>query len=344
MSTHISPEKFKFLSLFGISFPIWLGLNILFFGFWLLRRRSFMLFSLISILLGFNHVNDFIQLSFSSKPDVKENSFKILSYNVKLFGLYSWKDNKKSRDNIVEQLVKEDPDIICFQEFYFTERPEGFQTKSILLDRFKGASVHEKYTHELIHHQYFGVATLSKFPIVGKGYIEFYNDRNNFCIYSDLKINQDTIRVFNGHFASIRFKQEDYKFMDDIKKDAKQINTKSIGGISERLMSASAKRASQVAKVMDEVKNSPYPVVLAGDFNDAPVSFAYRQVRKQLKDSFTEAGNGIGNTYIGTFPSFRIDYIFHDDNFSAHKYKTLPEKYSDHHAIQTILELEKADG
>jgi len=198
--------------------------------------------------------------------------------------------------------------------------------------------MHEKYTHELIHHQYFGVATLSKFPIVGKGYIEFNNDRNNFCIYSDLKIKQDTIRVFNGHFASIRFKPEDYQFVEELKGNAKDIDPNKITGITDRLMSATVKRASQVRKVMQEISQSPYPVVLAGDFNDAPVSYAYQQVREQLNDSFTSSGNGIGNTYIGTFPSFRIDYIFHDDNFHSHKYKTLPEKYSDHHAIRTILE------
>lgn len=339
LATYVSPEKAKFLVLFGISFPIWFALNMLFVGFWLLRRKSFIFVSLICLLLGYNHINNFIQLSWSSKPEAEENSFKIMSYNVKLFGLYTWNKNVELRENIFKQLDQEDPDIVCFQEFYFTENRKGFQTKSLLLEQFKGASIHEKYTHELIHHQYFGVATLTKFPIVGKGYIEFNNDRNNFCIYSDLKINQDTIRLFNGHFASIRFKPEDYQFVEKLKDSAKEIDTQKITNITDRLTNAAVKRASQINKVMEEISKSPYPVVLAGDFNDAPVSYAYQQVRKQLNDSFIFSGNGIGNTYIGTFPSFRIDYIFHDNHFTSHKYKTLPEKYSDHHAIRTILEI-----
>lgn len=341
LSTHISPEKLPWLSLFGISFPIWLALNLLFTAYWFLRRKKYFFLSFIILLLGASHITDFLQLSFSTTPTSENDSFRILSYNVRLFGLYTWTENKTIRDKMIKQLIEEDADIMTFQEFYFTERRDGFQTKTILEEKFKGSFFHEKYTHELIHSQYFGVATLSKFPIVAKGYIEFYNDRNNFCIYSDIKIKQDTIRVFNGHFASIRFKEEDYAYIEELKEDAKHIDPEKITGITKRLTSATVKRASQVEKVMEEVLRSPYPVVLTGDFNDAPVSYAYQTVKQHLTDSFTESGNGIGNTYIGSFPSFRIDYIFHDENFSAHKYKTLPEKYSDHYAITTILQFER---
>ena len=293
------------------------------------------------MLVGIGHVTDFIQISFSSSAEKKENTLKVMSYNVRLFGLYTWEKNKQIRDAMMEQIKAADADVMSFQEFYYTEKRNAFETKEVLLDIFPSAQVHEKYTHELIHSQFFGVATFSKFPIVGKGYIEFHNDRNNFCIYSDIKINKDTIRFFNGHFASIRFQPEDYEYIKDLSTDAKNINTEKIGGITKRLTNANIKRASQIEKVMEEVARSPFPVVLTGDFNDAPVSYAYQTVKKQLTDSFTEAGNGIGNTYIGAFPSFRIDYIFHDDNFEAHQYNTMSEKHSDHHAITSVLELIK---
>ncbi|MEM7162152.1 MAG: endonuclease/exonuclease/phosphatase family protein [Bacteroidota bacterium] len=342
LSTLISPEKIPWLSFFGISFPIWMALNILFIALWLARRKAIIFLSLITLSLGYFHVSNFIQLSFSSSPEVKKNSFKVLSYNVKNFGLYSWKDNTEIRDSIMAKLDSIDADIMCFQEFYFSEREKGFQTKSILQEQFQGIQFHEKYTHELIHHQYFGVATASRFPILKKGYIEFFNDRNNFCIYSDLLIGLDTVRVFNGHFASIRFSNSDYEIMEKIKKDTWSVKKEEMSSILKRLKNASVKRASQIDEVMAEVAKSPFPVILAGDFNDTPTSYAYCEARKLLEDAFVEAGNGIGNTYNGAFPSFRIDYILHDESFKAHKFKTHQEKYSDHHAIQATLEMVKS--
>ena len=50
-------------------------------------------------------------------------------------------------------------------------------------------------------------------------------------------------------------------------------------------------------------------MILCGDFNDTPLSYTYRQLSRKLTDSFIEKGRGIGNTYIGEFPSFRICYI-----------------------------------
>ena len=59
-------------------------------------------------------------------------------------------------------------------------------------------------------------------------------------------------------------------------------------------------------------QQSPYPVIVAGDFNDTPVSYAYRKIRKGLNDSFVNSGYGAGFTYKGNYPPNRIDYILYD--------------------------------
>jgi len=87
------------------------------------------------------------------------------------------------------------------------------------------------------------------------------------------------------------------------------------------------------------MKESPHPIVLAGDFNDSPVCYFYRTITSLLNDSFLYIGNGIGNTYIGRFPSFRIDYIFHSPELYSFAYQTLPEELSDHHAISCVIEM-----
>jgi len=80
---------------------------------------------------------------------------------------------------------------------------------------------------------------------------------------------------------------------------------------------------------------SPHPVIYCGDMNDTPMSYSYHELREVgLNDAFVESGRGIGHTYIGAFPSFRIDHILHDDRLVAWNFRTLPEDLSDHRAIR----------
>lgn len=71
--------------------------------------------------------------------------------------------------------------------------------------------------------------------------------------------------------------------------------------------------------------------------NDTPVSYSYGRLSRTLTDSFRRSGFGIGNTYVGKFPSFRIDYIFHDKSFDSAEYTTHPEETSDHHAVSARI-------
>ena len=333
MSSHINPLHGPMFAFFGLSYPLWLLSNLGFVVFWLFVKWRRCFWSLIPLVLGVNYHATFFAFNSANEPS---GDLHIMSYNVRVFDLYNWTEGLQTRDSIFVQLETEAPDIICFQEFYYTERKGVFETRDTLIQILGMPFIHEKYTHKINGQQYFGVATLSKYPIVGEGSIAFASDKHNFCIYSDHKIGSDTIRVYNAHLASIRLDKVDYAFMNESQRD--MAGTKRIYG---RLKSAFQNRAEQVSAVLEEVKRSPYPVVLCGDFNDTPLSYCYNEVAAQLEDAFIEAGSGIGGTYIGRFPSFRIDYIFHSPGIAAEAYHTLPQELSDHHAIQAWLTLPK---
>jgi len=78
-------------------------------------------------------------------------------------------------------------------------------------------------------------------------------------------------------------------------------------------------------------------VIVCGDFNDTPVSFSYHTLADGLTDAFVNSGQGIGRTYIGKLPSFRIDYIFHGDRFESYNFKTLDYRMSDHLPVSCSL-------
>ena len=64
---------------------------------------------------------------------------------------------------------------------------------------------------------------------------------------------------------------------------------------------------------------SPYPVVLAGDLNDSPMSYTCGHLRKgRVRDTFGVGDIGLGATHIGTVPGLRIDGILADTTLTVH--------------------------
>lgn len=291
------------------------------------------LYGVVAILIGFYPVTGYIQMN-PFAATAPEGSPKILSYNVRLFNLYNWSENIETRNKIFQFLHAEDAEIMCFQEFYFQENSTQFPTKDTLKNLFKGYHWHEKYTHEMRHQQYFGVVTMSEFPIVNRGEVPFDNDPNNFCIYSDIVYQHDTMRIFNTHIGSIRLQQSDYSVFDEDKDEHSGRNEQAI---IDRLIVAFRKRELQALKILDAMEASPYPVLICGDFNDTPFSYVYRQFHKKYEDAFRVSGSGLGRTYIGKAPSFRIDYIFHDPSILTYEFTTHDVSLSDHRPISAYF-------
>ena len=81
-----------------------------------------------------------------------------------------------------------------------------------------------------------------------------------------------------------------------------------------------------------QIKKSPYPTIICGDFNDTPLSYTYQRLSEKKYDAFIKSGNGIGTTFI-KIPSLRIDYILYDKEFISSKFITHQNELSDHRAI-----------
>ena len=137
------------------------------------------------------------------------------------------------------------------------------------------------------------MATYSSFPIINKGTVSIKGERkNNVCIYSDIVTENDTIRLYNIHLASNWFRPSDYSFMQNPTLETEELK-KNVLSIGERLKNSFAKRAEQVEVIKTLINKSPYPVVLWGDFNDTPNSYAYHQLSNGLKDAFVEKSKKI---------------------------------------------------
>ncbi len=328
VSPFISPQDFWPFAFIGLAYYYLLLVNLGFMLLWLFLRRRNALVSLITILLGWNHLGHLVRLNFNSSP-AETGTIKVLSWNVRLFDLYNWSKNKQTRNKIFAFLKNEKADILCLQEFY--ESPEHFPVLDTLRSLQQAGHVHTAYTLEK-QGQYFGIATFSVYPIVNKGFIDFNERTNNSCIYTDILKEKDTIRIYNLHLQSNTLNQEDIDFLEHLGKD--EVNEiEGSGKIFEKLKQGFIKRAAQAEIVADHISRSPYPVIVCGDMNDSPFSYTYSTVSSGLTDCFESCGSGVGRTYNGKFPSFRIDYILHSEKFEAVEFQTIPVDLSDHYPV-----------
>lgn len=344
LAPFISPKLFWPLAFFGLALPYLLILNLLFVFYWALKGNKMFFISLVFIALGYRSITALVQFNFQKQTPASEDAFKVLSFNVRVFDLYQWSKEKETRNKILDFLKKEDPDILCMQEFFHRDQQQAnfkFKTLDTLVELLTAKNYHFHKTISLRNNDHWGIITLSKFPIINKGVVEFDSKSDNICIYTDLLYGEDTLRIYNGHLASIKLDKHDYKAIQGLNKNEYSSNFGKEKLIFQKLKQSFRRRAIQSESIRQSISTSPFPVIFCGDLNDTPSSFAYRQIKGNLNDAFTEFGEGLGRTYIGDFPSFRIDYIFYSRQFIGQEYNTHPEKLSDHHPISAKFTFKK---
>lgn len=337
----VSPSIFWPLAFLGLALPYLLIGNLLFLFYWILRGRLNLFLSLLILILGYQSIPQVVQLRLNTKKENPEH-LKVLSFNVRVFDLYMWTKERTTRNKIFDFLEEEDPDVLCLQEFYHSDNPSPkykFKTLDTLVQFLSAKNYHAYYTTTLRGEDHWGLITFSKYPIIQKGNVPFSVKDDNACIYTDIQKGSKIIRVYNTHLASIKLNRHDYKTM-------KEINTNEYSGsfnkqleLLDKIRYGFVRRAEQADSIAKSILESPFPNIVCGDFNDTPSSFAYRRIKGDLNDGFIESGMGFGRTYIGEFPSFRIDYILHDPFLTAHNFTTHPEKLSDHHPISVSFEI-----
>ncbi|MCB0757173.1 MAG: endonuclease/exonuclease/phosphatase family protein [Flavobacteriales bacterium] len=342
LSARIDPAVFWPLAFFGVAYPFLLLANLLCIAWWLIFRHKRIWPSLIVILIGWGHVGDYVQLFGSSKPPANvRSSFTLMSWNVRLFDLYNWTHNQQTRDEMMELIRVEDPDILCMQEFLNVGPGNPLMVKDSLLTSYRYTACADAYTVHTRGDQYMGIAIFSTWPILEQGTLHFPDELNNLCLWADIAVDTDTIRVYTAHLASLRFGDTDYEFIRHFELGTGRDSITTAGSrIMGRMKDAFIRRSGEVSKIAAHMAQSPWPVVYCGDLNDTPMSYSYHElVRAGLRDAFVESGQGFGHTYIGDVPSFRIDHVLHGPEFRSWGFRTLPDELSDHRAIICSLGL-----
>lgn len=342
---YVDPKHWWELGFLALGFPCLLLITVLFLLFWLFRRPRWALISVVGIALSWGTARSFMTVHLNDNTGDKKpgGMLKVMSWNVHLFNFFDNKKDPTVKQQMIELIRKQDPDVACFQEFFFCDSlayPYSIQSFRHALGFPYYAVAYEDYANS--HYNgttyHYGVVVFSKYPILEQtniiGKEKKYND---VFEYADIVSPLDTFRVFNIHLQSLHFDKKDYAFLDSLplsQGDAlKQYSRNIFGKIKAGLL----RRADQAAVVREVIAHSPNPVIVCGDFNDVPGSYAYTTIRGGLKDAFQEKGNGWSRTFSQISPTLRIDYILFDPSYNAYRYDRIERVLSDHFPITTIL-------
>ncbi len=306
---YISPHIIPPLSLLSLAFPVLVLVNFLLLIYWLINLKKYFFIPLVLLMLNYNNLNRLFQ--WNGKHSVEGNGITVMSYNVRLFNDYQ-QIKKKAIDVDISNFFKDqNPDILLVQEFRPHKKTDFSQYKY----KFLGLKGKRKKM---------GTAIFSKYPIVNKGNFNFKNTYNN-AIWADIKIKNDTIRVYCVHMQSHSVHPENIEGKDKVK-------------LSNKITKVFEKQYDQARMIEKNMLSTKHKIILGGDFNNTAFSSTYRILRQDNYDAFVEAGQGFGFSWRYHFLPYRIDFLMIDKGFFVRDFKTLNYvKYSDHYPIKTLL-------
>jgi len=308
LSYYISPNTFPIISVLSLAIPIFIGLNLIFICYWILRFKWPFLISTFALLIGFQYVS--VLYNFKEKTVLLNDDLKIMSYNVRMFNFYKWIDKEHIDKDIVDFVNAKDPDVICFQEYH--------ELVKLHLDfPYKYLEIYNKSNHT-------GQAIYSKYKIINKGSLNFLKTTNN-AIFIDILKGKDTLRIYNVHLESLKINPE-----------KEELTTENSERLKVRLETGFKIQTNQVDLILQHQNQIKHKSVICGDFNNTAFSWAYKKLKTSKNDAFEEAGQGFGSTFDFKFP-IRIDFILADETIEINNFKTYNVKYSDHFPIMTRL-------
>lgn len=323
MSPYVNPSNYWWMGAIAFLYPTLLITNFVFLLYWAWNKNIFFALSFFMILVGYRHMTRVIAMDIYPDEVKSGGEFKVLSYNVKNFDYHNFMEEKEYETSFKKYFTQEQADVICFQELFSLKSKYGYHYIDTLK---KHLDYHFQYLHtdEIEEkHQYHGINILSKYPIIQSKKIAYWEEEGskNGVVYADIQFPDIIVRIYNVHLQSIQWGQG---------KDFKKATEKE--WMSDKLSRAYDLRVRQMNGLIEHAKACPYPIVIAGDYNEPPLSYIYSNLKKELNlsDAFLESGIGFGSTINSKRSLTRIDYILVDSALSANQFNIEQLDLSDH--------------
>ena len=329
----IAPSKCVWISLLSYGFFPLVAVNAVCVLLWLFFKRWEFLISLVAILLRCGMIPAFVQIGGTTEPPVSESrskaeELKVMTYNLHGFHgkTEEYGGEEENAARFVDAVRLTEPDVICAQEML-----DG--GKFSVTDSLKALGY--KYQHSATtdgRGRPYGATIFSRCRM---DYVQVI-DKSGRKIYADITKDDIKVRVVCVHMSSYSLGMEDKEVLHDIRhNDIDTAKTRKLfSKVKRNVLNHEEEWKEELEGVVAE---APHAMIVAGDFNDTPASHLYYKMSKRLKDSYVEQGRGLGITYNGVHPRYRIDYIFHSKELKAIAYKRLESNFSDHDGVMAVM-------
>lgn len=237
-------------------------------------------------------------INWSSKSSEKPN-LKVVTMNIKGGTITGY-------EKIYDYLDQTNADIIIGQEYGTEFNVPNYEYRT------------DKY--EI-------VALNSKTEVIKQEKLATFSNGNAF--YADIKFEGKIIRIVNVYLNPFSFDKQMVKPVEDL-----QENKTKVKDIIKKLVPTFKIHQKEIIDIRKAIDTSPYPVILAGDFNSVPNSYEYYELGKGLTDAFVEVGRGSATSFHDYKFPIRIDYIFTSKEIKPISYRVdRSVKLSDHFPV-----------
>jgi len=293
---------------------IFLLIDILLFFFFLYKRgKKYYIMLLIATLTQLYFLPALIPIHKDNNNNTyTKNRLRIASLNTHSFS--NGKFNTFEHINFLLDYYK--IDVVCFQEY----REKNDEDSIIFANRFSNYPYHIINQNDVSKAR---IAIFSKYPLTNKS-VDGFRFFNNSVISGEIMIDTKKYKIINTHLQTTGLS------LSNIKKNS--VLTLKRYNIYNSI------RIGQISYIQRIILSSKIPVILCGDFNEAPTGYCYRKMNRLLKDTFKEKGSSYPNTINSFLNLLRIDYIFHTKNIKCHYFYIDKHDLSDHKMQITELE------
>lgn len=332
---YIPPSSSIVFPLAGLIFPIlWMSTLIFLIVLLLARLKWYSYITIFSLLVTLPLMLKYFNLSLI----VKDKHLEYSIINLNTFGLRfhdSVSDQLVNQGILNEYINKNGYSVACFQEYPMkgAKHAKFYENlkSGLALKHFEMSQYHwdKKYTDYIL-------LTASKYPIVKTETLR-YNSLP-FAMYTHIRFPEGIVRVYNVHLQSIKLIKEKELLTPETYDKPERFYDHIISAV-KKLRVAFIIREKQSLLITESMSECPYQIMVAGDLNDTPVSYAYRKISQGLKDASAKGKPGFKHTYKLSDIPLQIDYILYSPSIKARNYRVIDPLISDHYAISTSFNL-----
>lgn len=330
---YIPPRIWALPSLVTLAFPYLFIASLVVAVLWLLSRHIFMaIFGALAAIVCWPVATNVCPVAFSSKSEKPD--FSLLTYNV--YWLHDYQHpNETVPSRTLSYIINSGADIVCLQEIDTLPRHPAMLCS-------QSDSLRSIYPYIIPGHMHLGSLTpfifLSRYP--AKQEKITWALAPECALYKVTLPGNVPLYVMNVHLTSYLLSGNERKLLTSIrgvKSAKKSLNMDK--SIYHKMADAFRSRQALVHDIRHVIDSINAPMIICGDFNDVPGSYAYRVMKaSDFNDAIAKTTFGPMITYHAHGFLFHIDQILYRGvNLTPHATIRGSLRSSDHYPLMTTF-------